>query len=504
MLKTNNTNPLINFLLSWKLGLVLLLLAGLGIRMYDLTDPPLDFHSTRQMLSFHKARGMYYEFRTDANPEKRAFAIQQWKYGAAVEPEILERIVAFTYRYTGVELWVARIYSSLFWVIGGLFIFLLAKELVSINGALVSTAFYLFLPYAVSASRSFQPDSMMIMLIIIFWWAVFRWSKNPTSYGWAALAGLFGGISIFIKLVAAFFVVAAGLGAAFGGQTLRDLVRRPQVYLMSVLGILPGAAYIVYGVWFTGFLGQQFGGRSMPALYLSPAYYLGWIGILNLVMGGIPILLGLLSFYFIRDKGTFRFLSALWAGYLLFGIYFNYHISTHDYYSMILIPIVALSLAPLADYLITSLQQTPFYERTKIIPVLFVIAGLFLVNWNTRAVLKANDYRDEPAKWTEISQTVGKDARLIALTQDYGMRLSYWGWISTVVWQRSGDIYYHENRGAEFQFEKMFAETASNKDYFIITDFDELEKQTLLKDYLYSQYPIAFSGEGYIIFDLQP
>ncbi len=494
------TNPAI----SWIVSLLLLLLAGMAIRMYDLTDPPLDFHSTRQMLSFQKARGMYYDFRTDLDPEKRAFAIQQWKVGASVEPEVLERIVSFTYRYTGEQMWVARVYSSLFWVIGGLFIFLLAKELVSVTGALVSTAFYLFLPYGVFASRAFQPDPLMIMLIILFWWAAFRWSKQPDSYGWAVLAGLFGGLAIFIKLLAAFFVIAAGLGAALGRQSFRDLIRRPQVYVMSALGILPGAAYIVYGVWITGFLGQQFGGRSMPALFLSVEYYLGWVGVLNLVMGGIPILLGLLSLYFIQEKGTFRFLSALWAGYFIFGLYFNYHISTHDYYSMVLIPIVALSLAPLADHVIGVLSQTTLYQRAKAVPVLFVIAGLILVNWNTRAVLKSNDYRAEPAKWAEISQKVGNDARLVALMHDYGMSLSYWGWISTVAWPRSGDIYYHENRGAQFEFEQLFAETAAGRDYFIITDFSELEKQPLLKDHLYLQYPVAFSGEGYVVFDLQP
>ena len=92
----------------------------------------------------------------------------------------------------------------------------------------------------------------------------------------AVLAGLFGGLAIFIKLLAAFFVIAAGLGAALGRQSFGELIRRPQVYVMSALGILPGAAYIVYGVWITGFLGQQFGGRSIPALLFTLEYYLVW------------------------------------------------------------------------------------------------------------------------------------------------------------------------------------------------------------------------------------
>ena len=38
--------------------LVILFVAGFAIRMYDLTDPPLDFHPTRQLLSAIKARAL--------------------------------------------------------------------------------------------------------------------------------------------------------------------------------------------------------------------------------------------------------------------------------------------------------------------------------------------------------------------------------------------------------------------------------------------------------------
>jgi len=485
----------------WVLGV--LLFAGLGIRLYDLTDPPLDFHSTRQMLSLSKARGMYYQTRTDVPAEQRAFAIRQWKSGASVEPTFFERVVAFTYQFTGEKTWVARIYSSLFWVIGAVFIFMLAREFTSINGAFGATAFFLFLPYAVYASRSFQPDPLMVTLVIIFWWAVFRWAKQPPSYKWAVIAGLFGGFAIFIKLSAAFFVIAGGLGAVLGREPLRELVRRPQAYVMSVLGIIPGAAYIVYGICFAGYLGQQFGGRFIPALFLDPSYYLGWMGMINLVMGGMPLLFGLLGFYFVRERSAFRFLLGLWAGYAFFGLYFNYHISTHDYYSLLLIPIVALSLGPLFDFLSSAVTKTTLYQRAKAIPILLIFMGLFLVIWNTRAVMKFDNYRQEPDRWIEISRLVGRDARLIALSQDYGMRLAYWAWRSTVVWPSSGDIYYHENRGADFEFEKSIEKLTSKKDYFLVTDFEELGRQPRLKEWLQSETCIAFSGDGFIIYDLK-
>ncbi len=43
----------------------MLLLLGLGIRLLDLTDPPLDIHPTRQLHSALMARGMYYRVSTE-------------------------------------------------------------------------------------------------------------------------------------------------------------------------------------------------------------------------------------------------------------------------------------------------------------------------------------------------------------------------------------------------------------------------------------------------------
>lgn len=481
-------------------SLLVLLILGFAIRLYDLTDLPLDFHSTRQMLSALKARGMYYQTLTDVPAEERTFAIQQWKIRASVEPEFFERVVAFTYQFTGEKLWVARLYSSIFWLIGAGFLFLLARKLTSTDGALASAAFYLFLPYAVSASRSFQPDPLMVMLIIIFCWAVYEWAEHPTSYKWAIFAGLFGGFAIFIKLVAAFFVIGAGLGAMLGRRSLREALKQPQVYVMSVLGILPGAAFVIYGVWIAGYLGQQFGGRFIPSYFLSPSYYLGWINMLNLVIGGIPLMLALLGLFFFDDEKR-RFIFGLWAGYALFGLYFNYHISTHDYYSLPLIPIVALSLAPLADLFFTKLRSMlkPPSSAAVITVLLF---GIFASLWNTRSQMNSVDYHPEAQMWAEISQKVD-GYNLAGLTQDYGSRMAYWGWRNITSWPTYGDLIYHDKlRSIQPDFEEQFANIASKKDLFVVTDFNDLDRQPFLKHKL-DGYPIFAEGEGYVIYDLR-
>ncbi len=495
--------------------LISLLALGLGIRLVDLTDLPLDFHPTRQLLSAHKARGMYYQTLKGIPEWQRAFAIQQWKTRAAVEPEILERLVANTYHFTGETLWVARIYSSLFWVLGAFFLYLLARNLNSHMGALVAVAVYLFSPYAVAASRSFQPDPLMVLLIIMFWWAVWHLAASlysqrkiensaplATGWRWAVIAGIFGGLAIFIKFVAVFFVIGGGLGAFLGQASLRNHLRKPQVWTMVALGILPGLAYFVYGVWVQGYLGQQFSGRFFPTLFISPSYYLGWAEMLNWVIGGPLLALGLIGLLFLPGKSTQRFMLGLWSGYLLFGLVFNYHISTHDYYSLPLIPIVALGIAPVGDFFLNGVSERAHVPRLRIGVLVIIGMGLFLTIWNLRDQLKSVDYRSQADEWAQIGALLGRDARVVALTQDYGMRLAYWGWLAPVAWPTSGDLNYHSARGSQSQFEDLFNRLIEGKDYFLVTDFDELNQQPLLEARLTSDYPILYEGDGYIVFDL--
>src|SRR5512138_779538 len=278
------------------IALVLIFCAAFAIRLYDLTDLPLDFHPTRQLLSAIKARGIYYQTQPDGIPTwKLEAAIKMAKLKADVEPVVLEQLVAFTYRFTGEQLWVARIYSSLFWLIGGIFLFRLAREFVSFEGALVSTTYYLIFPYAIIGSRSFQPDPVMVMLLLAFWWRFAKWSNLPenrassplleehsslrsaragVSWTNAILAGLLGGLAIFIKFSAAFFVIGGALGLALACFTLRDLLRNVQVWVLAVLGAVPAAAYLVYGIFIRGDLASQFKGRFVPALLLNPYNYL--------------------------------------------------------------------------------------------------------------------------------------------------------------------------------------------------------------------------------------
>ena len=73
---------------AWKLALAAALLAAFGLRMINLTNPPLDFNPTRQLFSALKARGMYLRAAVNVPESQRELGIALGQTGI-VEPPVL-------------------------------------------------------------------------------------------------------------------------------------------------------------------------------------------------------------------------------------------------------------------------------------------------------------------------------------------------------------------------------------------------------------------------------
>jgi hypothetical protein len=299
--------------------------------------------------------------------------------------------------------------------------------------------------------------------------------------------------------VAAFFVIGGALGALFGRYKLRELIRNPQVWAIGVLGVLPGAAWIFYGRFVLGLFGGDMSGRFIPALLASPLFYVQWQVKAAAVAGGIGLMLGLLGLLLVTGRAK-AFLIGLWGSYIVFGLYFNYHISTHDYYSLPLLPIMALSLAVVGDRFFAYLSEagTGWVRGALSLVLLY---GVLSTVWDVRNEMKAIDYRPQEAMWIEIGETL-QGGSIEALTQDYGTWLAYWGWQSATTWPSYGDLYQARVRGNSPDIDRLFDEVAASKTLFLITDMDDFKKQPELRAQL-DGYPLVAQGDGYLIYDLQ-
>jgi len=493
-------------ILPWLAALALLLL-GLGLRFYDLTDQPIDFHSTRQLRGALIARGMYYQMLPGADEETREQAIAFGNSTGQYEPPILEGLVARTYLLAGGEtLWIARIYTSLFWVIGGLALFALALRAAGTGPALAVLGYYLLLPFAVQASRSFQPDPFMVMWIVLCVYALYRWSQAAQAEGgnvknawlWAILAGVFGGIGVLTKVVAAYIVGAGAVAMVLVALGLRRSWRSPQAWVMAILMIAPTAIYYTSR---QGRAAEYFESWTLSLLHLllEPSHYVRWFSFVQSLMGLATLLLSLLG-VLIAPRRLRALLLGLWVGYVLYGLTLPYQMYTHNYYHLQLVPILALGLAPVAQALLERLAGQGRLYRLLFAGIL--LAGVAFPAWQSVAELKRDDYRGEPAYWGQIASYLPTDGKIIALTQDYGYRLMYYGWRKVTLWPVRGERALSSLRGSNKEFEEYFAKRIEGKDYFLITSFGQFNDQPDLKAMLEENYPLSAQGDGYLIYDL--
>jgi 4-amino-4-deoxy-L-arabinose transferase-like glycosyltransferase len=283
-------------------GFGLLFILGTGIRLFHLYDQPLDFNSTRQLHSAVIARGMYYQNLASAPQWQRDMAVLRWQEEGLIEPPFMEAITALAYRLAGKEIvWAARLYSIFFWMAGSLALFLLLLEAAGEGGALVGLAYFLVLPFGAIASRAFQPDPLMVALIAFSLWAAVRWVKNPTWKN-AVIAGLLGGLAIFIKTVAVFFVGGAWVGLVLSDRGLRKAIADRQVWLIAFLSIVPFGIFYIYGMYINGQLASQFSLRFFPNLWVDPVFYLQWVGQIGGTASFEWFLMALVSIFLVRER----------------------------------------------------------------------------------------------------------------------------------------------------------------------------------------------------------
>ncbi|NMB53749.1 MAG: glycosyltransferase family 39 protein [Leptolinea sp.] len=487
----------------WLRGITIFVLVALAlvIRFYDLDDLPLDFHSTRQMHSALMARGMYYQTRADIPEWQKAEAYRQWKAEGLIEPPIMESLAAFGYQLAGTDdLRIPRVLSILFWMLGALPLYRLARGLIDHNGAVFALAFYLIQPYGAQASRAFQPDPLMVSSILWAVWAAWRWSLRP-GWKWALIAGLLAGLAVLVKSVAAFFVAGAWIGLLLSTWGLKRTLKDASFWVAVILAALPFGAFTFYGLKISGEMVGQFSLRFFPNLWIDPVWYLRWNGEISSVVGFEWFLASLVGIFLMR-KSTGRWMMlGLFAGYLVFSFALPYHAMTHDYYQEPLIPLVALGAGAVIAALIAKLDGPRWLYSFAILGVLVYWVGIKA--WDVRVTLKRNDYRGEPVLWQNLGEKLGHDSHVLAITQDYGYRLEYWGWLTPQNWMNSGDFMVRELAGQQFDRTKMFKEQVEGKDYFLVTAFSEFDSQGEFKKMMTDGFPILEETGDYIIFDLR-
>lgn len=482
--------------------LMVLFVAGLGIRLYDLTDLPNDFYMVRQYHSIVMARGIYYSHLATVPAWQRSMAVEQLQREGLVEPPIMENIVALTYNLTGVQVWLGRFYASLFWLIGGLAIWLLAKEMSMRYGGLIALAYFLFVPFAVTVSRAFLPDPLYVAMIAWSLWALYRWEKYRT-WKLAILAGVLMGLTIFVKSVAVFPMLGAAAGLVISRASWKRIFADKQTWAVIGITIIPSIIYFIYGLIFAN-LGGQFALRFFPSYWKDPTFYGRWL-FMAAGFSGFAAMFAALVGILLYPTNRQRFIAiGLLIGYIAYGFTFPYNFITHDYYHLPIILVVAFGLIPTADFLVRSVvEKKGWIWKAAFVGIL--LFGVVMQMWVSRNTMAASDYRADIAYYQNLGNLIGHDKKVIEVSGDYGYRLEYWGWVDGAYWPSTMDTNLRSLAGqAAPVFASEFTNRTAGMDEFVITSTAELDRQPQLRDYLAAHYPVLAKGDGYLIYNLKP
>ncbi len=484
---------------------VFIFAAALGLRLADFDDPPLDFHPARQMHSALMARGFYLDsggYLTDQSEEYNTLAKILGKLEAWIEPPILEKLTAGLYHLFGtVDLRIPRALSIIFWLAGGIGLALLTDSLFGTAGMFASLGWYLFFPYGVIASRSFQPDILMTALLI--WSMLFlkRWTEKPDSFGRMAAMGLTAGFCILVKQVAAFplgLAIAAGLISA---QGLKKTLRNYRVWIAALLCLGPMAAYNYWGYFVKGFLVQQYQGRFFLSELVSPAFYIRWMRMIDEVFS-VPLLCAaVFGILLIRERNSRISWLAYFAGYILYGLSLPHHIGTHNYYQLLIFPLAAVGLGSLMKCVSRGIMKAA-RKQSSLVPAAGVVCALALCGWwaaDSVMMMHRKDYRAWPGRWMEwMPELEPWEDRIstIGIMDDYGGGMTYWGLHNPGIWDTSVEML------DEYSALVKLNTTFWNYQWLVVTDPDKFYEQPRLQRYLNETASVYRQEADYIIFEL--
>ncbi|MBN1917880.1 MAG: glycosyltransferase family 39 protein [Verrucomicrobia bacterium] len=483
-----------------------LLVVGFGVRLYRIDEPPLEFHAYRQYRSALIARAYYFDMVRSVPEWRREIAGENKNRQGIWEPPVMEWIAALSYRLIGGEaLVIPRVLSCLFWITGGVFLYRIARRGVSANAAVLSLGCYLFLPFGIRASRTFMPEPLMFMLTLWALDAMVRYLDAPSLRRLLVGAGV-AALAVLVKPIGLFMILGAFACLILATREARRLVIRPGPIAFMAIALLPAAVYYSYTVFISGSLSGMAGKKILPHLLVQVSYWSGCAAIVQQVVGYGAFLGALVGVLLIRDALYRGLVVGLWLGYVVFALIFSYTVHTHDYWSLQLVPIVALSLGSLFDVVLRALGGMGVrWPRRALVNALGVLAiglGAGQVVWT----LRAEDFRRLPAIGRQVGELVEHSRRTVFLSSGHGKWLLYYGEIEGSAWPVEADLRARELRGqpqwtAAERLRRVIASEAP--EYFIVTDMAAYDLQPELRELLTNGYPALVRTDDYVIFDLR-
>lgn len=497
---SENQPGLLSLKNAWRLSaLILIFFLATLLRLKNITAPGELVE--REYNSAIVARDFYF----DNNPE-----IETWRQEIAhtlrerqfiLEPPVTEYIVSIIYRIIGKEeLWYARPVASAFWLIGGIFMYKLARRiLLTTNEALVAAAYYLLVPAGITISRSFQPDALMMMFYLISLYFISMYFDRP-SFQKLLVAALFTGLTLLLRplVLFALFCVFISL-SVYRRRSWRILLDWHFTTFFIISLVLP-AAYYGYGTFIAGFLRGQTEISFRPYLLFLGEFWEWWFFLGVSEIGFVALLAALPGFWLLQKGLSKAFIIGLGVGYIIFGLVFTYHIQTHPYYHIQLIPLVGICIAPLIAYILDALKGTG--ARFWWLPAIAAFIVILMFTYKQVVERVWSQVFENSSMSRQIGEVVHHSDRSVFVAYHYGLPLQYYGELSGTFWPRRLSYWLVPQPGeVELSVKERIDSLNFDPEYFIITNFKDYSTYNQdLQAYLVKNCSLLAQTDQYLIY----
>jgi 4-amino-4-deoxy-L-arabinose transferase-like glycosyltransferase len=499
----------------------LVVLLGLAVRLYRLGEAPRDFWTIRQYYNALSARALFFKDNPDI-PAWRKEVIAEHRIWLA-EPPLLEWVVSRIYRAVGDErFWAYRLFTISAWLLAAFGVFATARRFLGFWPALTAMAYFLFVPYGITASRSWQPDPLMVFGVSATMLAVWQYFEQPSARR-LVIAGLTAAVATFFKPGGSVLTLLA----IFGFLSLHEFGWRRTVlpgpfWIFALLMLIPPAAVVMFSAWMGWYQpGSHFLTYWAPHLIGTFFFWKGWLGILIKVLTLPGLMAALVGGLLLMPAGRARALVFGYAtGYFAFSLICSFTTPNHDYWHLQIMPLAALCVGAFSAPVWQGIESPDRWRAVRCavvcgVGIAWILLGLERAPW-------LRDRGSLPEAYAvlarEIGEAVGHSRKVIYLDYDFGTPLRYYAEISGWFWpQTEAMLYDRQTRKdrksdgspqwntlglpAAERFRLFYAD--KEPDFFVVCRLlKELDLQPGLREFL-EQFPVVCRGERYVIYDLR-
>jgi len=394
-----------------------------------------------------------------------------------IEPPVIETITVLLYRVVGGEyLWVPRLLSIVDFLLGVIPLYLLVRNRAGEDVALTAAGLYMFVPYSLKAGTSYQPDPLMLSMLLYFAYFLDRFLAHGQRHD-GGLAATFASVAIFVKLPAILFVGGLFFSMSVCAGALRKYVRDRRFWVAVLAMLLPSGVYWLLKL--TGTFSVPSPGYYMQeGLLLKASFYRNWYDMLKDCYADVLIAASMAGWVLSRKTPLAPVLTGFAVGQVVYGIAFPFHVSTHSYYNLGLLPFVVIACAKLVTTLAVSIGSRRPGARPVVLGFFLLLFFSFPVDWLES--ISARHMNLEVARYETIGRAVGNSRSVLYYAHDFGQPLTYYAHFA-------GHPLNTEIVVSAEPFERALRE--ARPEFLVVEDFATLQTHLKLAQYLAIKYP---------------